>query len=125
MAYVLDENNPPNPEWRSFKYLKQFAKERGTNPQVGRINREATNWYNAIGRKKLQGLWTDIEIVGFDPSQPEQPPPARRVYHDTLHGFPPPPRPPPPPPPSPPSSNPQGFAIGGSIHSSHRKSFFK
>ena len=33
MAYVLDENNPPNPEWRSFKYLLQFAKMKGTNPQ--------------------------------------------------------------------------------------------
>jgi hypothetical protein len=110
MAYVLDENNPPNPEWVSFQYLKQFAKRKGSNTQNADINKEATSWYNAIGRKKLQGLWTDLEIVGFNPSETLKPPPARRVYYETIHGFNTEPPPPPPPP-----DNPQAFAVGGLV----------
>jgi len=113
MAYVLDENRPPNPEWVSFQYLKQFAKRKGSNSQNADINKEATAWYNAIGRKKLQGLWTDLEIVGFNPSEALKPPPAPRVYHETIHGF-----NTEPPPPPPPGSNPQAFAIGGSVRPS-------
>ena len=115
----IDPNNPPNPQWISFQNLRRFSYPSGGNPNAGGVNIEATNWFNAVGRQMYGGLGGNSEIRGFpDDPKPPLPPRAGTIQFATM-----PPPPPPPPPPGP--SNPQAFAIGGSIHSSNRKSFFK